>query len=79
MCDDTGQEKVMQYDNAGMLPDQVEHVRMEMRIAEMIYNSIKFVRVLIEPFRRTNRVIGKDRRITHPALIHDHINAIVTR
>ena len=79
MSDDTGQKEIMQHDHTRIISDQIEHVRMEMRIAEMIKNPVECICMLPEPIDRADRIIGYNSRIADPILIHDHVDVLMAR
>src|SRR5450759_4314025 len=60
MSKDTAQIEIMQYDNAGMALQQVKHVLVKHRVAEMIQNAIVMMRILLKRSGVTDRTIGRD-------------------
>ena len=72
------EEEVVQHDDAGHVADQLEHVLVRVRIAEVVDDAVERMRVGAQPVGRPLRETGHA-RIDHAFLVDDEVDLVILR
>ncbi len=74
----TAQVEVMQNDDPRVPVDEIEHVPVVFRVAEMVEDAVIEAAVLFEPTRGPDREIGREPGVGHLRLVHDDLDSVIT-